>query len=436
MEIIGQDRLGNNIIKYAKLTGYELLVKIRATTGSPDLTNYKEYPINFLAIKCGYIPSGHLNYNSAIYEQGKGLKDINKILYTSEDESENEYLKRGIEEFVSEYKKAFKIYKDKPIGEEICWVEPNDYHPTRSGVVEREIWHKLKLDNEKLNEVLNQDQKKVVRNWGEAFEQHFDYQRIASQEIDKLLESLTKRTLEGKNLVEIPRWWNGENHPLTEFALQCWILEKCPEVDYFSGHENNYGIKNLEKLYPWLWSAGRKLAVLYPIFHDFHYGPNIFQWRTRNKLKGKKWNLYLIAIDIGGILKLPTYRVYKVGITTKKAVVEKDKGQRFHRKYFDFIKVLRFIEYQDGRDAYTREQKVIKDSKDELEFYIKNKYDGKPYENIKLMPKKVAKKMTYEIENYFASSEWIYETIGKENEILEKFDKLTTFYPPDYEDKK
>ena len=44
--------------------------------------------------------------------------------------------------------------------------------------------------------------------------------------------------------------------------------------------------------------------------------------------------------------------------------------------------------------------------------------------------------MTYEIENYFASSEWIYETIGKENEILEKFDKLTTFYPPDYEDKK
>ena len=94
MEIIGQDRLGNNIIKYAKLTGYELLVKIRATTGSPDLTNYKEYPINFLAIKCGYIPSGHLNYNSAIYEQGKSLKDINKILYTSEDESENEYFKK------------------------------------------------------------------------------------------------------------------------------------------------------------------------------------------------------------------------------------------------------------------------------------------------------------------------------------------------------
>ena len=176
--------------------------------------------------------------------------------------------------------------------------------------------------------------------------------------------------------------------------------------------------------------------MLHPIFHDFHYGPNIFQWRTQNKLKGKKWNLYLIAIDIGGILKLPTYRVYKVGITTKKAVVEKDKGRRFHRKYFDFIKVLRFIEYQDGRDAYTREQKVIKDSKDELEFYIKNKYDGKPYENIKLMPKKVAKKMTYEIESYFASSEWIYETIGKENEILEKFDKLTTFYPLDYEDKK
>ena len=176
--------------------------------------------------------------------------------------------------------------------------------------------------------------------------------------------------------------------------------------------------------------------MLHPIFHDFHYGPNIFQWRTQNKLKGKKWNLYLIAIDIGGILKLPTYRVYKVGITTKKAVVEKDKGQRFHRKYFDFIKVLRFIEYQDGRDAYTREQKVIKDSKDELELYIKNKYDGRPYENIKLMPKKLTRKMTYEIENYFASSEWVYETIGKENEILEKFDKLTTFYPPDYEDKK
>ena len=43
--------------------------------------------------------------------------------------------------------------------------------------------------------------------------------------------------------------------------------------------------------------------------------------------------------------------------------------------------------------------------------------------------------MTYEIEYYFQSSEWVYDTIQKDNEILERFDKLTTFYPPDYENK-
>ena len=43
--------------------------------------------------------------------------------------------------------------------------------------------------------------------------------------------------------------------------------------------------------------------------------------------------------------------------------------------------------------------------------------------------------MNDEIEDHFSSSEWIYETIQKRAEILKRFDLLTTFYPPDYEDK-
>ena len=341
------------------------------------------------------------------------------------------------------FKGTKKKQKEELKLDQICWISSDDYHPMLTKVcsIPKDLWYQYTLTSkdqltlEELFEKLTDDQIKVYKNWIASGEQFDEYQEVALKNIDLLYESLTKKVLEGKNLVELKRWWNGEYHPLTDLAIQCWVLEKCPEIDYFAGSENNYGVKNLEKLYPWHWNSDRLLAVLHPIFTDFQYGPNVFVWRTLNKLKGKKWNLYFISIDIGKILNLPSYRVYKVGITTKKAVVEKDKGQRFHQKYFDYIEVLRFVEYQDGRDAYTREQKVIKDSSNEIENYCKEKHDGKAYGRINLMPKKIAKKMNYEIESYFAASEWVYETIQKDTDILERFDKLTTFWPPDYEDK-
>ena len=54
--------------------------------------------------------------------------------------------------------------------------------------------------------------------------------------------------------------------------------------------------------------------------------PLTFIWNSGHKLKGKKWNLYLLSIDIGKILNLTTFKVFKVVIIAKKAVVEKDKS--------------------------------------------------------------------------------------------------------------
>ena len=317
------DSSGNLLIENIKLKGNELLGKIKAETGSTDLEKYKGL-IKLLAIKCGYISREFFWF--PVDEKNRGIKGRTKFRYFSSDEDGNQEVKNGIDELYNEYLKA-KDNQNKPTTKrEICFIDIDKYHPVLSGAVDKEIWNNSKSKGLKdLKKVLTEDQWKVYKNWLAASDQYDEYGRIATQECDLLRNSLEKTLLKDKNIVSNPYWYIPEWHPLSELAMQCWILKQCPELDFFAGLENNYGVKDVDliKLYPVLWNKDRIATVLYPIFTNFTYGPNIFIWHSMHKLKGKKWNLYLISIDIGKILNLPSFKVFKVGITTKKSCCRK-----------------------------------------------------------------------------------------------------------------
>lgn len=232
------------------------------------------------------------------------------------------------------------------------------------------------------------------------------------------------------------------SNAIDNFIVQCLMLSKLenlysPPFNNLHSFKPNYketglkewvnmNIPNPEILYPFL--DTREFAYhkkFLSLFIEFGYGPNIEWYKTSPpfELANTPTNLYFIEINLSSIDKSKGI-IFKVGIT-KRSIEERFRG------YSKYIRILRFIEYSDGRDAWLREQKVINydrhrrfGNNDYAKEIVKKGKSIKSMENSELGDTKLLK----DIVSRLGQSEWVCKGFI-ESEALDLFDQLCD-YPP------
>ena len=310
--------------------------------------------------------------------------------------------------------------------------EFKETHPVKGGFMSKELWEKLKGREEEEKE-LSEEEQKIIKDWKRASKEGRKRDKKLNQDLATMEKWIVGNLKSGNNLVTDPRWYPpAYEHELFELGQQLYINNLFPNLNL--NEEENYGASEIEKAYPYITSIYHLYRINDLIF-NFKYGPSAFSWKfVPFKLKGQKVKLYLVSIDIGLLAEKESFLIHKVGIT-KREVADGTSKSRFPSKIAKFTRVLRVIEYEDGRDAFIREQKIIRDSALEESLFEK-KYDieNGDYSFHKhprrLRRNQIGEPLPRKIQNILGVMEWIYIYFS-EDYIKDKFDRLNA-YSPDF----
>ena len=236
-----------------------------------------------------------------------------------------------------------------------------------------------------------------------------------------------KLTEERKKYIENLRKENSENSKEWRQEVlfeQCILLMKFPQLTTLPESRENIDIDkwledlniDVQDLYP-LGNCNHlsdaSYEIFYNVMHYWVYGPNPIAkdfYNVPEGFKGKGTILYFISIDLGQ-LKAGTGKIYKVGITTKPLVVGYAYAARYGKEYTDSIKILRQVSYDDGKDAYENERKVIK-------------YRYSAAEEEKGRYSKAKKALTKKDFDTLGPTEWVFPGASEEKAI-ELFNYIT-----------
>tara|TARA_B100000242_G_scaffold197218_1_gene142538 strand:- start:430 stop:1881 length:1452 start_codon:yes stop_codon:yes gene_type:complete len=318
-------------------------------------------------------------------------------------------------------------------------------HAVEAGYMSQETWDKIKYNatgrkkGEPLKRLTTKEDKNF-RNWQKWSGEKFESGKIRDKNQKSLNKWFLKKLRESNNLVENPRYEHlgYVEHELQILCEQMYLLHKFPELNL--ERQENFGIKyeDLIKAYPLMSNPKGQMFLLTDIIFKFRYGPNALDYSKApssfNNLRKNPHKVYLIRFDLGLFFDCKSSFIYKVGIT-KKPVADGTSKSRFKPIVAKHIDVLREKDCTDGVEAYTYEQKLLRDSEqiylEKLKIANLNTKEHKHIhmaymtDEIETAWRKAEKEKIYAMSN-MGTTEWVYDVL-KEKEILERFDFLTSF---------
>lgn len=316
-------------------------------------------------------------------------------------------------------------------------LEKGSPHPVNDGYIPHEVWSSIKSDIKA--EPKDTEYASNFQRWRQDYQSYQELWRQQLKDLKKLEKWIDRRINSTSNFVA-----TIEKHEGTEGLQKCrlvkqlllakrlpslCLLDSDKEIERWVSED--LGITELCTLYPFITQKDH-LQPIKDLIYDFEYGPNPFDWaslRIPFKLKSEATKLYFVKIDLGGLAGYEHEYVYKVGIT-KKEVVGSSKKARYAGELTQHIDILRELDFRDGRDAFLREQKVIKyDRKNCLNRTTKKEVvtsDGVVLDTINPIDKSPRKVLSQ-----LGPSEWVFGSLSEE-EALSIFDQLTA-YSPDFQ---